>query len=184
MTASSLRWIVPQAALGRSYAELAADGALDREGIALWGGVAEPCAYDHAIRVTHVILLRGPGVVRGMGYIGISPELLNDVTDALAALDGDVYLVGQIHGHPTLASTDLSEVDIAYGSRTPHYLSVVAPDYGMARVARLAECGVHVFEPRGGWRRFAPAEVVARVAVPSHADGDVTCLTVGAETDE
>lgn len=178
------RWTVPQAALDRSYEELVADGARDREGIALWGGIAQPCAGGDAVRVTHVILLRGPGVVRGRGYIGISPELLNDVTDALATLDGDVYLVGQIHGHPPFASTDLSEVDIAYGIRTPQYLSVVAPNYGMAFPARFAECGVHVFEPRAGWLRFAPAEVAARMSVPSASDADITCITVGAETDE
>lgn len=184
MTAAPLRWILPQAALDRSYQELAGDGARDREGIVLWGGVAEPCARGDTVCVTHVILLRGSGVVRGMGYIGISPELFNDVTDVLAALDGDVYLVGQIHGHPPFASTDLSEVDIAYGIRTPHYLSVVAPDYGMAPAARLQECGVHVFEPHIGWRRFAPVELAARVEVPSPAEADVTCLTVGAEADE
>lgn len=184
MTASPLRWILPQAALDRSYEELAGDGARDREGIVLWGGIAEPCARYDTVYVTHVILLRGPGVVREMGYIGIAPELLNDVTDALAGLDGDVYLVGQIHGHPPLATTDLSEVDIAYGIRTPHYLSVIAPDYGMAPAARLAECGVHVFEPRAGWRRLAPTEVAARVEVPSRDDDDVTCLTVGSEIDE
>lgn len=184
MTALPLQWILPQAALDRSYEELAADGARDREGIALWGGIAETCARGDAVRITHIILLRGPGVVRGMGYIGISPELLNEVTDALAALDGDVYLVGQIHGHPPLASTDLSDVDIAYGIRTPQYLSVVAPNYGMAPAARLVECGIHVFESRVGWRRFTRAEVSARVEVPSSTNADVTCLTVGAETDE
>jgi hypothetical protein len=184
VTTLPLRWIVPQGALDRAYEELARDGARDREGIVLWAGIVEPSARGEAARVTHVLLLRGPGVVRGMGYIGISPELLNEVTDALAALDGDVYLIGQIHGHPPFASTDLSEVDIAYGIRTPHYLSVVAPDYGMASAARLGDCGVHVFEPRAGWRRFTPVELAARVDVPPHSDANATCLTVGADTDE
>jgi hypothetical protein len=179
MIARPLRWILPQAALNHAYGELAADGTLDREGIAMWAGVANEDSDGTCVRVTHVVLLRGPGVVRGTGYIGIAPELLNEVTDALAALDGNVYLIGQIHGHPPLASTDLSEVDIAHGIRTPHYLSLVAPGYGMADVARLDECGVHVFDPSTGWRRLDPAEVAARIIVPASAGAEVPCLVIG-----
>ncbi|MES2522551.1 MAG: hypothetical protein V4617_07640 [Gemmatimonadota bacterium] len=179
MTHHATRWVVPQTALDRSYDELAADGARGREGIALWAGTAAHDAHGQTVCVTHVLLLRGAGVERGPGYIGVSPELLNDVTDVLAALGGDVYLVGQIHGHPPRASTDLSEVDVAYGIRTPGFLSVVAPNYGMARVARLAECGVHVFDPRTGWQRVKSADLGVHVNVPASSHHAVASLTVG-----
>jgi hypothetical protein len=182
MTAEQIRWIVPQAVLNASYKELASNGARGREGIALWAGVrasdgSEPEPYA---RITHVVLLRGPGVIRGRGYISITPELLNEVTDALAEADEDLYLVGQIHGHPPMATTDLSEVDIAYGIRTPQYLSVVAPCFGMSGNARVEECGVHVFDRGAGWRRLGAAEVAIRVQVVDvHQRFDVTCLSVG-----
>jgi len=168
-----MHWTLPQRALDYAYQELAADGALDREGIALWAGTAQ----GSKVRVTHVLLLRGPGVVRKEGYIGIAPDLLNQVTDALSAIDGDVYLVGQIHGHPPRVSTDLSHVDIAYGIRAPNYLSIVAPNYGMSPVARLDECGVHVFETSNGWRRLRPSEVTSRVTV-LHSPA-IECLRIG-----
>lgn len=175
MIAIDLHWILPQRALDYAYQELAADGALDREGIALWAGTAQ----GSDVRVTHVLLLRGPGVVRKEGYIGIAPDLLNQVTDALSEIDGDVYLVGQIHGHPPRVSTDLSDVDIAYGIRAPNYLSVVAPNYGMSPVPRLEECGVHVFTPSVGWRRLLPSEVASRVSVVHLAAATVECIRIG-----
>ena len=180
MSADVLRWILPQTALDHSYAELAADGARHREGIVLWAG-RSACDGDKrpVARITHVLLLRGPGVRRGFGYISIAPELLNDVTDALAAGGDDLYVVGQIHGHPPGVPTDLSDVDIAYGIRTPQYLSVVAPDFGMSSPARIEDCGVHVFEPHAGWRRLASSEVAARLDIQEANMEDVTCLAVG-----
>lgn len=179
MTADALSWILPQAAMDRSFDELAMDGVRHREGIALWAGVTAGNASTPTVRVTHVILLRGPGVRRGLGSISIAPELLNEVTDALAVIGDDVYLLGQIHGHPPEVSTDLSEVDIAYGIRTPQYLSVVAPDFGMFEPARIQECGVHVFEPHAGWRRLTSGEVSSRIDIPGPNVADVTCLIVG-----
>lgn len=180
MTDDPLYWLLPQAALDRSFEELAADGGRGREGIVLWAGTSNN-ASPPAVSVTHVILLRGEGVRRGCGYISIAPALLNEVTDALAAVGDGVYLVGQIHGHPPFASTDLSEVDIAYGIRTPLFLSVVAPSYGMENRARLGECGVHVFEPQTGWRRLERDEARTRIAVLDSSDADIACLTIGVD---
>jgi len=164
-----------------SYAELAQDGAKCRVGIALWAGkqVSSQDGNGSAVRVTHVLLLRGTGVRRARGYISISPELLNDVTDTLAAIGENIYLLGQIHGHPPGAGTDLSDVDIAYGIRSPKYLSVVAPGFGMFCRASIEDCGVHVFNAPGGWRRLTPDEVAARLVVPDLTTADVTCLTLG-----
>ena len=181
MTDALLSWLVPQTALDRSFEELAADGALGREGIVLWAGSSMKDASPQAVRVTHVILLRGTGVRRGYGYISIAPELLNEVTDALAAVGDGVYLVGQIHGHPPFVSTDLSDVDIAYGIRTPHFLSLVAPSYGMHSRAQLKECGAHVFEPQTGWRRLDPDEVATRIPVLDRSTATISCLTVGVD---
>lgn len=155
-------WVIPHDALTASYSEMASDGRNDREGIALWAGHRDDLAAE--IRVTRVVLLRGRGITRARGFIRIRPELINEVTDLLSDRGDENYLVGQIHGHPPCSSTDLSPTDIEFGIRSPAYLSVVAPAYGMLGV-NMRSCGLHVFVPERGWQRLAVDEVGTRIRV-------------------
>jgi len=167
-TSNSTRWTLPTSALQASYQEMATDGRRGHEGIALWAGTETPGLPGHVV-VSHVLLLRGPGISKSRFQIRVSAELLNDVTDELTAIGGDVYLVGQVHGHPPGARVDLSETDIRYGIQMPDYLSVVAPRFGMDTEPRLDECGVHVFESGRGYRRLATHEARARLVIdPNH----------------
>ncbi len=174
------RWFVPRQALLASFAEMAADGAKDREGIALWAGTRETTSGSSTATVSHVVRLRGPGIRRARGFISIEADLLNEVADRLAQIDDRTFLVGQIHGHPPRARVDLSPTDILYGIRTPGYLSVVAPNYGMDKIPDFCACGVHLFDPGTGWRRFSMEETAKRLSETAGAD-DVDVLTVGAE---
>lgn len=166
-------WYIPESALAASLQEMARDGVHGDEGVALWlgrrgGGQAE---------VTHVIALRGPGVTKRPDQLVIQPVLVNEVTDL--AIELGVVLVGQIHSHATDFGTDLSYADRTYGIRVPYYLSLVAPDYALRPQTRLEDCGVHVFEPKRGFRRMALAEVGQRLHVV--AAGSVPLLTAGEE---
>lgn len=174
------RWTIPGEALEVSFDEMVSDGELDREGIALWAG-ARGGPTESEVTVTHVVLLRGTGVLRARGFIRIAPEVLNEVTDLLESFGDGVYVAGQIHGHPPYCSTDLSPTDVMYGIRTPHYLSVVAPEYGRRGRRQLDECGVHVFEPRVGWRRLPSTEVASRIAIDTGSS--VSVHTVSADAD-
>ena len=170
-------WTLPRAAIAASFDEMAADGELEREGICLWGGRRRlpDSTGNVGVDVTHVILLRGDGVVRHQGFIGISPILFNDVTDALAGIGDGVYIVGQIHSHPPYCSVDLSPTDVKYGIATPQFLSIVAPRFGMDPRPTVASCGVHVFEtPR--WRRLSDVETSERCVL---SDGVVETVLVG-----
>ena len=174
------RWVIPTDALEASFREMASDGDLDREGVALWAGVRTDVVGEEVV-IQHVVLLRGSGVYRARGFIRIAPELLNEVTDLLASLGDGVYLVGQIHGHPPYCSTDLSPTDVMYGIRTPQYLSVVAPEYGRRGHNLLADCGVHVFEPRAGWRRLVQDEVERRIVMDYETTAAVHTVTADAD---
>jgi hypothetical protein len=169
-------WTVPHAALLLSFAEMARDGELGREGIALWAGTrAVDTGGAISVSVTHVIVLRGPDVYRSRGFIRIASNVLNDVTDVLSDLGGGVYLAGQIHGHPPECAVDLSPTDIAHGIAAPNYLSVVAPRFGMTRSPDLNLCGVHVFAPPR-WNRLSVRQVKAHVSL-THAT--IALITVG-----
>ena len=181
-----LRWVIPEWVLSASFAEMSVDGRREREGIALWAGRRSSDDGDarkellSEATVSYVVVLRGTGVFRARGQICITPELLNDVTDRLAALGDDVYLVGQVHGHPPFSSTDLSYTDVTYGIRTPDFLSVVAPHYGTLPHDMLRGCGVHVFESRKGWRRLEASEIARRLVVtaaPETAPGLIVVET-------
>lgn len=163
-------WRIPDGAFADSLTELALDGQSGAEGVTLWlghrrGGEAE---------VTHVVALRGPGVIKRRALLRIESWLLNDVTDL--AIDLGVSLIGQIHSHGG-SWVDLSPTDRADGIMVPHYLSVVAPHFGLCPGTRLADCGVHVFESPRGWRRLPEPEVEARLRLMP--DGVVPLLTVG-----
>lgn len=164
------RWVIPTRALEASFTEMGADGLLrGTEGIALWLG-----RRDREVAITHVVLLRGPGIVREPDFVQISDALLNDVTDEAIRLR--VQVVGQVHSHGPLTGTNLSLIDKTGGVRVPFYLSVVAPDYA-AGAPDIATCGAHLVDPNGAWRRMSAAEVAERVVVIT---GDVGIITVGA----
>lgn len=165
------RWHLPEPALTDSLAELASDGRDRKEGIVLWLGRR----VDGDAAVSHLVLLRGPGIVRRPDLLRIVPALINDVTDL--AIEFGVSLVGQIHSHGPGGGTDLSRTDRSQGISAPYYLSVVAPHFALKPRTRIADCGVHVFEPDLGYRRLSNAEVADRIAV---SPGDrLPVLTVG-----
>lgn len=162
-------WRIPEDALSLSFVEMRADGEIrGTEGIALWLGERTTDAH-----VTHVALLRGPGIERTPDFVQITDALLNDVTDEAIRLG--VQLVGQIHSHGSLAGAGLSWIDRTGGIRVPSYLSVVAREFA-AGTPDINTCGVHVFEPRG-WRRMSVGEIAARVLL---VPGAVEIITVGA----
>ena len=166
-------WVVPDSALALSIAEMAIDGAQGNEGVALWlghRGAGEA-------RITHVVALRGPGVLKYPALLLIEPSLLNEVADV--AIAQGVVLIGQIHSHGPGWPTDLSYTDRKGGLAVPHYLSVVAPDYALREDTRIDECGVHVFVPNRGYQRLDLAEVSRRVTVV--VDPSTVLLTVGDE---
>ena len=166
-------WRIPDSALALSLTEMARDGRAGNEGVALWLGQRE--AGDAAI--THVVALRGPGVIKRPAFLCIEPWLLNEVTDA--AIAHSVTLIGQIHSHGPGLSTDLSYTDRQGGLAVPHYLSVVAPDYALRPGIRIEDCGLHEFVPKRRYARLTAADVSRRVGVV--AGGSVVLLTVGAD---
>ena len=152
-------WVLPDHTLQASLEEMARDGQAGNEGIALWLGRQT----DADAEVTLVVGLRGLGVIKRPDQLRIASWLLNEVTDL--ALERGVSLLGQIHSHEEGYGTDLSPTDRTYGIAVPYFLSVVAPGFGLHAETRLADCGVHIFEPRLGYRRLPPAEVAQRIHV-------------------
>ena len=166
-------WSIPEPALAASLQEMARDGVRGDEGVALWLGRRS----EGWAEVTHVVALRGPGVIKRPDQLVIQPALVNEVTDL--AIELGLVLVGQIHSHGELYGTDLSYADRTYGIRVPYYLSLVAPDYALRPQTRLEDCGVHIFEPGRGFHRLSMAEVGERLSVV--AAGSVPVLTAGEE---
>ena len=154
-------WRIPQSALEESCREMARDGVVGNEGVALWLGQRR----DGRAEVSHLVVLRGPGVVKRPDFLLIRPHLLNEVTDL--AMDLGVVLVGQIHSHGPLYGTDLSYADHNFGITVPYFLSLVAPDFALRPQMPFEDCGVHVFEPGHGFRRLSAEEVGARIRVVS-----------------
>ena len=162
-------WRMPDRLLRDSIAEMAPDGLRGCEGIVLWlGAIAE-----RAANITHMVGLAGAGIEKRPDYLRIHPDLFNAV--AAFAERMDLVLIGQIHSHPgTLV--DLSLTDVRFGVTTPHYLSVVAPHYAQDPGSEWRECGVHVYEPRRGFRRMQEAELRARIAVMAETAAPLTRL--------
>jgi len=154
-------WRIPEAALRHSFAEMAEDGQRGCEGIAMWLG-----HYDgNTAIVTHVARLRGPGILKEPDRLLISADLVNDLTDV--AIENNLTLIGQIHSHGPLHTTNLSETDKRYGIAVPGYLSAVAPDYALRSETTISECGLHVFIPGKSWPRLSPTEVRQRISIVS-----------------
>lgn len=155
------KWVLPEFAWEQSIADMALDGRIPREGVAMWLGTHEGSIAE----IKQVILLRGPGVIKRPYHLAISDELMNDVTDV--AIEEGLVLIGQIHSHGPLAGTDLSWPDRNLGLNSPGYLSLVAPDFALRPQTRLEDCGVHIFEANSGWRRLPRDEVDRRFSQPT-----------------
>lgn len=165
------QWRIPEEAIRHSMSEMAIDGALRREGVAMWLGKYE----GKTAVVTHVAALRGPGVRKAPDQLLISADLVNDLTDK--AIELGLVLIGQIHSHGPMHGTSLSLTDKRYGISVPGYLSAVAPDYAMRPSTSIHDCGVHLFEKGRGWIRFTREQVVKRVLIVP--DPRVPVLFVG-----
>lgn len=152
------KWLLPETVLPDSLLEMAIDGRRGNEGIVLWLGRD---AGDTA-EITHLVKLRGPLVIRRPNQIHIESALFNDVADV--CIEHDIRLVGQIHSHGPGYSLNLSTTDRIYGLHTPHYLSLVAPDYGLSE-SSLSDCGVHVFKPRRGYVWLSAADVSRQIHI-------------------
>lgn len=166
-------WRMPRSVLHSSLEEMARDGVKGNEGVMLWLGRRD----EGVVEVTHLVALRGPGIIKEPDFLSIEPELLNDVTDL--SIELGAHLVGQIHSHFSAEFLDLSYTDRTYGIHAPNYLSLVAPDYGMNPATNINDCGVHVYEHGSGYRRLSPDEVGRRIHV---VDGpNLPVLIVGEE---
>jgi proteasome lid subunit RPN8/RPN11 len=164
-------WRIPEPAFAASLREMACDGVNGDEGVALWLGRR---AKGHA-EVTHLVILRGSGVIKRPDQLVIQAALVNEVTDL--AIELGLVLVGQIHSHDDLCGIDLSYADRTFGITVPYYLSLVAPGFALRPQTHLDDCGVHVFEPANGFRRLSAAEVSRRIQVVPAVS--VPVLTVG-----
>lgn len=150
------RWSLSEAVLEVSLAEMSRDGAEGNEGVAMWlGRRAQGCAT-----VTHVMALRGRGVIKRPAQLIIQESVFAAITEA--AIDLGVSLIGQIHSHGPGYGVDLSPTDRMYGVAVPYYLSLVAPDYAVRPYTPLTECGVHVLQPGRGFRRLTTREINSR----------------------
>jgi hypothetical protein len=165
-------WTMPESIFQQSLLEMARDGRDGNEGVALWLGRRSDGRAD----ISHLVLLRGLGVIKQPALLQIESWLLNEVTDLVIELR--VALLGQIHSHGVGWPVDLSRTDRTYGLAVPWYLSLVAPDYALRSETHLAECGVHVFEPGSGYRRMGSREISDRVRLISGRSIEV--VTVGA----
>ena len=152
-------WRLAEGVLDSSLREMSNDGVCGNEGVVLWLGRR---AQGQA-EITYLVGLRGSGVTKRPDLLVISPGVLNEVADV--ALQLNVSLIGQIHTHGPGYGIDLSRTDRTRGIAVPHFLSVVAPDYGLRSDIGITDCGVHVFEPGLGYRRLSTREVEQRVLV-------------------
>lgn len=163
------RWEVPERLIQASICEMAPDGQRGCEGIVLWLGKVS----RGAATIEHIVGLTGPLIVKLPDHLRIDPDLFNQIADFSEARE--LTLVGQIHSHPG-TFVDLSHADITYGVSAPHYLSVVAPHYAQDPASDWEDCGVHVYEPKRGFRRLRAGEVVKRIRRLPGADVLVTRL--------
>jgi proteasome lid subunit RPN8/RPN11 len=141
-----------------SFREMAEHGANGNEGIAFWLGSLD----GPVVSITHVLAVRGPGIVREPLFLQISSGTVNALTDV--GVDLGAVLVGQIHAHPG-GFVDLSPTDRHLGIAFPQYLSLVAPGYAQRPETPIGDCGVHVFCPPRGFIRLSAAEVSQRLLV-------------------
>jgi len=149
-------WRISRSVFEGSLAEMARDGAIGVEGVAMWLGHNDG---TNAV-IDHFAVLRGEGVRKGPALLLISSSLINELTDV--AIENDGRLIGQIHAHGPGYGTDLSETDRRYGLAAPGMLSIVAPDYALRTQTGLEDCGVHLFRPGTGWIRLDGGQIARR----------------------
>lgn len=166
------KWIIPEICFAASLEEMSLDGKFGNEGIALWLGKRS----QGNAAVTHLMRLRGSGIIKEPDFLQISPALLNEITGS--ALNHEVMLLGQIHSHGMYYGVDLSITDKEDGISVPYYLSLVAPDYAMRQHLSLDEYGIHVFEPGFGYRRLHSGEAKAAIEITTSS---ISILTIGEE---
>lgn len=164
-------WIIPEFTLTESIREMAQDGKKRHEGIVLWLGKRA----EGKAKISHLVLLRGKGIIKESNFLRIESWLLNEVTDITINLG--VAIIGQIHSHGTKYGTNLSFSDRKYGIAVPYYLSIVAPSFAMRKGTHIADCGIHVFEPDIGYRRLSITEIKKRIVIIPN--GKLPVLTVG-----
>jgi hypothetical protein len=166
-------WRIPEGAFAASLEEMAIDGLQGNEGVALWLGRRNAGQAE----ITHVVRLRGPGLIKRPDQLVIPATFINKVTDL--AIELGVALVAQIHSHGTLYGTNLSYTDRKYGISVPYYLSLVAPDFALRQGITVTDCGVHVFVPKQGFRRLSAEDVEKRLGIVTSTA--VPVVTIGQE---
>lgn len=159
------KWILPAQAFMHSMAEMAIDGKEGNEGVALWLGTH---AGDVA-SISHVVVLRGPGVTRRPQLLVMDDSVLNAITDVCIQMK--LVLVGQIHSHGPQGWVELSRTDKTEGIRSPFYLSAVAPYYAQREGIRPTDCGFHVCDINSQFHRLGPADVETRIVI-SHSSAE------------
>ena len=150
------RWFLADGLFHAVLEELSIDGLRHREGVAFFLGRH----YGPEAHITHLVVLRGERLVKREDHLHIPAALMNEVTDHVIEQQG--VLLGQIHSHAPGYGVDLSYPDHFYGIRAPGFLSLVCPDFGMRSETRLEDCGVHVFDAPGGFRRMGNSEIAQR----------------------
>jgi len=167
------RWFLPEPAFRASLDEMAIDGRAGNEGLALWLGHKQ----GESALVTHVMCLRGQGVLKRPALLIVDPSAMNAVT--AAAVEHGLMLIGQVHSHGEGYGVDLSPTDRESGIRVPYYLSVVVPGYALHSKTSLKDCGVHVFRPEGQWVRLSPRGIANSIELTA---GSVQVLTIGTDS--
>jgi proteasome lid subunit RPN8/RPN11 len=150
------KWRVPEDLLLESLKEMSLDGENGNEGICLWLGLRNEA--EEMATISHVVKLRGSGVIKSPAQIQIKPELMREVHEA--AYNAGTILIGQIHSHGTEYGVRLSYVDVRYGIAIPYYLSVVAPHYALRFETNWQECGVHVYLPNRGYSLAEASKII------------------------
>lgn len=167
------RWVLPEKCLPISLDELSIDGKQGKEGLVLWLGHKS----DGIATVSHLMKLRGDGIIKEPDYLEVKPWLFGEVT--VQAAKHNLVLVGQIHSHGPYYGVDLSPSDRVNGICTPYYLSVVAPDFGLNKNTMWQDCGVHVYYKNEGFMRISEREIYDHIQVEPGAS--IGVLTVGEE---
>ena len=166
-------WYIPEYAIKESFREMARDGKKGNEGITLWLGKRK----RNKAMVSHLVILRGPGVIKKPNFLRIESWLLNKITDV--TIDLGISIIGQIHSHGSRYGINLSFTDRVYGISVPYYLSIVAPAYAMKKNTLITECGVHIFKKDIGYCRLTNHEVAKRIIIIPN--GKTPQIVVGKE---
>lgn len=166
------RWVIGQPLVDETMDELARSGRLDREGIVFWLGRRD----GETARISHVVRVRGKGVVSRRDLLEVSAGITNDV----GALCDELGLawVGQAHSHGG-RWTGMSRPDRTLGATSAYFLSIIVPFFARDRGTTIADCGVHVMDPDGGWLTLSRDRVAEMITLDPNAG--VSVVTIGEE---